>query len=153
MGNGKRKNRRLRTLPCTLTKVSIALRLWKLSLEKTSNTYFFSAKFKKGEEDQKILEACGRHGWAMLTCDRRNRYRELERRAVLQNRVRQFVFSANLGGLALANLLVKVYQEMRKFSRQHGRPFVAIVTRVGNIYLRMDKQGNMHGGEDPGNRR
>ena len=113
----------------------------------------FSAKFKKGEEDQKILEACGRHGWAMLTCDRRNRYRELERRAVLQNRVRQFVFSANLGGLALANLLVKVYQEMRKFSRQHGRPFVAIVTRVGNIYLRMDKQGNMHGGEDPGNRR
>jgi hypothetical protein len=108
----------------------------------------FSSKFKKGEEDHRILELCGRRGWAVLTCDRRNRYRELERKTVMRYKVRQFVFSANLGGPALANLLVTVYPDMREFARENERPFVAIVTAVGNIYLRMDKSGNMRGAQN-----
>jgi len=108
----------------------------------------FSAKFKKGEEDHRILELCGRRGWAILSCDRRNRYRELERRAVLRHQVRQFVFSGNLGAPALAKLVVSVYPKMRKFARDNERPFVAIVTPAGNIYLRMDKNGNMRGRQD-----
>lgn len=108
----------------------------------------FSDHFKKGEGDAKILELCGRRGWAILTCDRHNRYRELEKRAVLRYGVRQFVFGANLGGPALAKLLVNTYQEMKEFARNNERPFVANVTAVGNVYLRMDKNGNVHGRQD-----
>lgn len=103
----------------------------------------YSEKFKSGEEDLNILPLVGKRGWAMLTCDSKNRYRELERRTILQYRVRQFVFAANLGGATLAGLLVSVYQKMRRFARQNGRPFVAQITKSGDIYLRMDHRGNV----------
>jgi len=105
----------------------------------------FSDHFPKGEEDEQILELCGRHGWAMLTCDRKNRYRELERKAVLRFRVRQFIFSGNLGGKELAKLLVDCHPAMRNFARLNERPFIAIVTKNGDIYGRMDKDGRMSG--------
>src|ERR1700676_1161674 len=106
----------------------------------------FSEHFRKGEEDVRILQKCGQHGWAMLTCDKKNRYRDLERKVVLQNRLRQFVFSGNQGGLELAKLLVSAYPLMKQFARDHERPFIAVVTKVGNVYLRMDKNGKMSAG-------
>src|SRR5271169_6156810 len=69
----------------------------------------FSQDFRGGEEDSSILPLAGKHGWAMLTCDSRNRYRELERKSILRYRVRLFITPANLGGAALAQLLVNVY--------------------------------------------
>jgi PIN like domain len=104
----------------------------------------FSDHFNKGENDQQILRLCGRHGWVLLTCDKRNRYRDLERKVVMQFRVRQFVFGGNSGGIQLAKLLVDVYPEMRRFARESGRPFVASVTRNKDIYLRMDNKGKAH---------
>ena len=103
----------------------------------------FSDHFKKGEEDERILQLCGEHGWAMLTCDKRNRYRELERKAIQRFRVRQFIFSGNLGGKELADLLVDCHPAMRKFAQQNERPFVANVTKNGDIYLRMGKDGKV----------
>jgi hypothetical protein len=82
----------------------------------------------------------------MLTCDKKNRYRELERKIVLQYRVRQFVFSGNQGGLELAKLLASAYPRMRQFARGHEPPFIAVVTKIGNIYQRMDKTGKMSAG-------
>jgi PIN like domain len=111
-----------------------------------------SEDFKKGEEDSTILHLAGKHGWAMLTHDTKNRYRELERRNILSYRVRQFIFTANLGGHALAQLLVNVYPKMRHFARENGRPFVAVVTKSGDIYLRMDSQGKVSGGSRLGAR-
>jgi hypothetical protein len=105
----------------------------------------YSEDFKEGEEDPNILPLVGRRGWAMLTCDSKNRYRGLERKSILQHKVRQFVFSANLGGTALAKLLVSVYPKMRAFAKAHSRPFVACVTKSGDIYLRMDHRGNFGG--------
>jgi PIN like domain len=102
----------------------------------------YSEDFKGGEEDPNILPLAGKRGWAMLTCDTRNRYRELERRSVLRYRVRQFIFSGNLGGVALAQLLVQVYPKIRAFSRENERPFIAVITKSGDIYLRMDHRGN-----------
>jgi hypothetical protein len=101
----------------------------------------YSTDFKGGEEDPNILPLVGRRGWAMLTCDSKNRYRELERKSILRHRVRQFVFSGNLGAATLAGLLVRVYPTMRRFAREHERPFVAMITKSGDIYLRMDHQG------------
>lgn len=106
----------------------------------------YSENFRSGEEDPNILSLVGSRGWAMLTLDSKNRYRGLERQSILKYRVRQFIFSSNLGGVALAELLVKVYQAMRRFCRENERPFVAIVTKAGNIYLRMDHLGNVSGG-------
>jgi hypothetical protein len=103
----------------------------------------YSQYFKGSTEDQNVLPLVGKRGWAMLTCDRRNRYRELERRAILLHRVRQFVFSGNLGGPALATLLVRIYPQMREFARKNDRPFVAVVTKGGHIELRMEASGHM----------
>jgi hypothetical protein len=105
----------------------------------------FSESFKRGEEDPNILQLAGKRGWVLLTCDSKNRYRELERKSILRHRVRQFIFTANLGGAALAKLLVDVYPEIRKFCRENERPFVAVITKAGNIYLRMDHHGNVSG--------
>ena len=94
----------------------------------------YSEDFKGGEEDSNILPLAGKRGWALLTCDSKNRYRGLERAKILRNGVRQFVFSGNLGGATLAGLLVSVYPKMRIFARENGRPFVAVITKSGDIY-------------------
>jgi len=59
--------------------------------------------------------------------------------------VRLFIFTANLGGAALAQLLVNAYPKVRKFARENGRPFVAVITKSGDIYLRMSNRGNVSG--------
>lgn len=105
----------------------------------------YTQDFKPGEDDTSILPLVGKRGWAMITFDTRNRYRDLERKSILRHRVRLFVFTANLGGAALARLLVGVYQDMKNFARENGRPFVAVVTKAGNIYARMDYKGNVSG--------
>jgi PIN domain-containing protein len=105
----------------------------------------YTEDFKGGAEDPNILPLVGKRGWAMLTCDSKNRYRGVEHESILRFRVRLFVFSGNLGGATLAELLVRVYQKMRTFSREHSRPFVAVTTKSGDIYLRMDHRGNVSG--------
>jgi hypothetical protein len=105
----------------------------------------YSQDFAAGEDDTNILPLVGKHGWAMLTCDTKNRYRDLERKSILRYRVRLFIFTSNLGGTALAQLLVKVYPEVRKFARENNRPFVSVITKSGDIYLRMDHRGNVSG--------
>jgi hypothetical protein len=113
----------------------------------TANIKFrvYSQDFTGGEEDSNILPLVGKRGWAMLTCDSQNRYRVLERQRILQHRVRQFIISGNLGAATLARLIVSVYPRMRTFARENERPFVAIVTKSGDIKLRMDHKGNFTG--------
>lgn len=105
----------------------------------------YSQDFKGGEEDPNILPLVGKRGWAMLTCDSKNRYRDLERKLIMRYRVRQFVFAGNLGAATLGNLIVSVYPKMRTFAREHERPFVAGITKSGDIYLRMDHKGHYEG--------
>jgi len=105
----------------------------------------YTEDFSGATEDASILPLVGERGWAMLTCDSKNRYRGVERGSILRFRVRLFVFSGNLGGATLADLLVRVYQKMRTFTREHSRPFVAVITKSGDIYLRMDHRGNVSG--------
>jgi len=101
----------------------------------------YAQDFPKGAQDWEILSRAGARGWVVLTLDRRNRHREVELQSIKLHRVRVFNFAANLGEHALAKLLDKVYPEMRKFCRANERPFVAAITKSGNIYLRMDHTG------------
>jgi hypothetical protein len=105
----------------------------------------YTEDFRPGAEDTSILPLVGKRGWAILTCDSKNRYRGLERETILRYKVRQFIFTANLGGAALAKLLVDSYPKMRNFARENERPFVAVITKSGDIYLRMNSQGKTLG--------
>ena len=105
----------------------------------------YSQDFNSGEEDPNILPLFGKHGWAMPTYDAKNRYRELERKSILRHKVRQFVFSGNLGGATLAALIVNVFPKIRTFARENAPPFGAVITKSGDIYLRMDHLGNFSG--------
>jgi hypothetical protein len=59
--------------------------------------------FERGAVDEVWLPFVGTHGWILLTADKRIRYNFLEKRALQENSVREFVFaSGNLSGTEMA---------------------------------------------------
>ena len=98
------------------------------------------AHFSRGTLDEIWLPLVGRNGWVLLTADKRIRYNLLEKRALDKNRVREFVFaSGNLSGQEMAEALK---QGIGKMSRMYSRidpPFVASITRSGEVHLRWPK--------------
>jgi len=69
------------------------------------------------------------------------RYSFLERRALQRYRVREFVFaSGELSGQEMADALVAAAGKMRSMSGGHPPPFVASITKAGNVHLRWPKQ-------------
>lgn len=73
----------------------------------------------------------------MLTSDKRIRYNLLEKRALEEHAVREFVFaSGNMSGQDMAAALELALPKMRRFSRKLKPPFVASITRTGEVYLR-----------------
>ena len=97
----------------------------------------YSDHFGTGTGDYELLKLAGRKGWVMLTLDRQNRRRDIERQAVQQFEVKQFVFSANLGGFRLGQLLVAVLPRIRKFCHENTPPFIATITASGQIERRL----------------
>ena len=73
----------------------------------------------------------------LVTKDKRIRYNELEKAAVLQNRVREFYFSSgNYSGTEMAEVLVAALPGMAKLCRQHDAPFIASIAKSGSVNLR-----------------
>ena len=71
----------------------------------------FGDYFSPGTPDETWLPHVGQQGWLLITVDKKIRYNELERRAIVRNRVREFVFtSGNLSGSTMAELLVKAFR-------------------------------------------
>jgi hypothetical protein len=102
--------------------------------------------FPSGTPDEEWLPLVGREGWLLITVDKRIRYNELERRAVIRHRVREFVFtSGNLSGAAMARLLVIAYPEIVRTCEHNSPPFIASITKSGLVHLRFDKLGPVHG--------
>ncbi len=76
----------------------------------------------------------------MLTTDKRIRYNFLEKRALEQNSVREFVFtSGNMSGQDMASGLKLALPKMRRLCHKLNPPFVAAITRVGEVHLRWPK--------------
>lgn len=76
----------------------------------------------------------------MLTTDKRIRYNLLEKRALDQHAVREFVFaSGNMSGKDMAAALELALPKMRRLSRNLKPPFVAAITRTGEVHLRWPK--------------
>jgi hypothetical protein len=94
--------------------------------------------FQPGTEDTAWLPFVGEKGWVLVTKDKKIRYNELEKAAVLQNRVREFYFSSgNFNGAEMAEILVTALPEMTRICRRHEAPFIASITKSGKVNLRL----------------
>ena len=77
-------------------------------------------------------------GWLLVTKDKKIRYNELEKAAVLHYRVRAFYFSSgNYNGAEMAEILAAALPEMVRICRKQGPPFIASITKSGKVNLRL----------------
>jgi len=83
----------------------------------------------------------GSKGWVLLTADKRIRYNFLEKRALKEHAVREFVFaSGNMSGQDMAIALELALPKMQRLSGNLNLPFVAAITRIGEVHLRWPKK-------------
>lgn len=98
------------------------------------------AHFSPGVPDETWLPWVGANGWILLTSDKRIRYNLLEKHALKIHAVREFVFtSGNMSGQDMAEALALALRKMRNFCHRTKPPFVASITRAGDVYLRWPK--------------
>ena len=97
--------------------------------------------FPRGAPDESWLPLVGAKGWALLTADKRIRYNLLEKRALAKNSVREFVFaSGNLSGDDMARALRTASAKIHRLCRKYKPPFVASITKNGEVHLRWPKE-------------
>ena len=92
--------------------------------------------FRPDATDKEWLEVVGAKGWVVVTNDRRIRYRAIELRALRSSGVRAFAFTrGNFSGEEMAAIFLKALPKIQKFLRKHKRPFIATITREGNVRM------------------
>ena len=97
--------------------------------------------FSRGALDEDWLPLVGSKGWVLLTADKHLRYNLLEKRALEMNRVREFVFaSGNMSGQEMAEALEQAIRKMLSLCSRIDPPFVAAITRSGEVHLRWPKK-------------
>jgi hypothetical protein len=93
--------------------------------------------FSRGEPDETWLPLVGKNSWILLTADKRIRYNLLEKRALEEHSICEFVFaSGNLSGSDMAAALEAAMNKMRRLHRRTRPPFVAAITKKGEVHLR-----------------
>ena len=101
-----------------------------------------SDHFSAGTPDDDWLPLVGRSGWLLVTHDKRIRYNELERRAILRHGVRAFILtSGNLSGQEMASLLVNAFPQMQRICRRNDPPFITSIAKSGAVHLRYNRFG------------
>ena len=99
------------------------------------------AHFPRGTPDETWLPLVGKNGWVLLTTDKRIRYNFLEKRALQRNAVREFVFaSGNMSAQEMAAALEAALHKMQRICRKFQPPFVAAITRTGEVHMRWPKK-------------
>jgi len=92
--------------------------------------------FARDEEDRIWLRTVGERGWVILTKDQRLRYRPLEIAALRASNARVFVLTAgNLRGSEIAEVFLAALPRIRKILRSRAGPYVARVSRSGQLRL------------------
>lgn len=78
----------------------------------------------------------------MLTKDKRIRFNDLERDAVVTYRVREFYFtSGNYSGTEMAMMLTTALPEIMRLCQKQPPPFIASITKAGKVHLRLQEGG------------
>ncbi|HVB56021.1 MAG TPA: hypothetical protein VNE63_06250 [Candidatus Acidoferrales bacterium] len=85
--------------------------------------------------DTELLKKVGKRRWILITADKKQRTRHLERQMILLYKVREFVFTASEVG-DIGALLVKARRQMKNLCRKNEGPFVAAISKNGNVSLR-----------------
>jgi hypothetical protein len=112
----------------------------------SSNTDFVrhGSRFKPGALDEEWLPVVGGAGWAVLTCDKRIRYNQLEREKIIEYGIREFVFtSGNLSGKEMGEILTKALPKMKKLFEEYPAPFIATISKSGKVVVRFDRHGKV----------
>jgi hypothetical protein len=66
------------------------------------------------------------------------RFNDLEKEAVVASRVREFYFtSGNFSGSEMAAILFAALPEMIRLCSKQAPPFIASITKAGNVFLRL----------------
>jgi predicted nuclease of predicted toxin-antitoxin system len=87
--------------------------------------------------DTEWLAAAGRNNWIVITRDERIRYRVAEKQAIRRAKVRAFVLAAqgDLRAEMLAKNFLKAIGKIRRVVEQQKPPFVAKISRGGDVTL------------------
>lgn len=97
--------------------------------------------FPADAQDEIWLQSVGKRGWIVLTKDRNIRYRTREFNALMAHGVRAFVLTAgDLSGDEMAAVFVSALPKIRRFLLKHNGPFMAAITRGGNLRMIVQRQ-------------
>jgi hypothetical protein len=103
------------------------------------------AHFAAGVADVVWLPKVGQERWALLTCDQRLRYNELEIAKIVEHGIRAYFYtSGNLSGLMMSEILVPAMPKMKRLFKRCAPPFIATISKSGNVVLRYDSEGSVH---------
>jgi predicted nuclease of predicted toxin-antitoxin system len=90
--------------------------------------------FPPDARDELWLRRVGENGWAILTKDRKIRYRTIEREALLTSGARVFVLTAgDLRGAEMAAIFVKALPKIERLLKTRQGAFIAVVTQAGGV--------------------
>ena len=93
--------------------------------------------FKPGVDDETVLAFVGKKRLILVTTDQRQRSRHLEKAQIIRHAIRQFVFtSGTLGKHTMIAALLKARRKMRKLCSTNEGPFIASISKSGDVSLR-----------------
>jgi predicted nuclease of predicted toxin-antitoxin system len=80
------------------------------------------------------LARVGKEEWLVITKDKLIRKRPLEREALIEARVRAFVFSGgNMSGVEMAEVIIGCANKLLRIAASTPAPFVARITGSGDV--------------------
>jgi hypothetical protein len=91
--------------------------------------------FSGSAPDTELLKKVGQRNWILVTFDKKQRTRFLEKRLIEQFKIREFAFTSS-EIRDPGDLLVKATRQMRNICRKHNGPFVASISKSGKVYCR-----------------
>lgn len=97
--------------------------------------------FSGSTDDRVLLKKVGQKNWVLITFDKKQRTRLLERKMIEQFKIREFVFTSREIGDP-GDLLVKANRQMRAICKRHCGPFVASISKSGKVYFREENHGD-----------
>jgi PIN like domain len=144
---GIKNNRSVIHLFCFLMRHCITASLYTSLLTGRGVEYVrHGSRFSSGALDVEWLPTVGEKHWALLTSDKNIRYNQLEREKIIQYRIREFVFaSGNLSGEMMGEILARALPKMERLFRDYPPPFIAYLSQSGNVEVRYDADGSIHG--------
>jgi hypothetical protein len=98
---------------------------------------------RKDSDDEVVLAEV--RSRIFITSDAKQRHRKHEQFRIREKKMRHFSLPANLSAIGKAQLLADCKNKIWKKCRETEAPFSYAVDKRGQIELRMDKKGIVHG--------